>query len=504
MTTIKPEEAGGFLKRIREKKGLRQSELAKRLGISSGSLSMIESGERRFLPTHEQAIKNIISVFPPVDWSRWRIKSYSPLTQEQELELCARYSTGEHSRRTLARRFKISLTTTLEIMRRHNCHRRTAREGIALAYGRGEHKNLKQIQKQPRVLISPAKAYLLGTLISDGYLSEKEGYIALGVIDKEFINTFGSAVTEVYGLKDFTIRSVFPTDANHHVLYKIEIHSVLMVRDLLPLGPFGTFSWRIPHRVRKASMKARAAYLRAFFDAEGSATFAGRGTGFQRNVTATSANSNIESIGHLLLDFGIHSRCRPWTNREGRHYWTLVITGRRNLESFARDIGFTIGRKQRDLLAATLSYKQYQRDKGAWKGPELVKQEYLTFSGSLGHHPSLNEFTKAGRYDLLNAIRRYHGGLPAFRARFFGLERTRINSPVTKGEENQIRRLRQRGWTIRELSSKFRCSSSAVFRVIHSTDGTSLAGRRTHSSRRSCPIPRRVVSELPQYSGDVS
>jgi len=65
-----------------------------------------------------------------------------------------------------------------------------------------------------------------------------------------------------------------------------------------------------------------------------------------------------------------------------------------------------------------LGEKEIKRENGVWKSLDFTIQQMRTVMEEHGFEkvPSYTALRKIGRQDLTNAISRYHGGLPAFRA----------------------------------------------------------------------------------------
>jgi len=96
---------------------------------------------------------------------------------------------------------------------------------------------------------------------------------------------------------------------------------------------------RVPPIIFSLRNTQIAHYLRAYFE--------GDGTVSEKDVSATSKSPElISDLAYLLLRFGIIGRIRKTfkratnTNHAGDFYYKLVLSGGKNLSSFAQNIGF--------------------------------------------------------------------------------------------------------------------------------------------------------------------
>ncbi|SFR86924.1 replicative DNA helicase Mcm [Halomicrobium zhouii] len=99
---------------------------------------------------------------------------------------------------------------------------------------------------------------------------------------------------------------------------------------------------RLPEEVTASSRTAKAAFLRALADSEGSVG--------ERNVKIHSASYELlMGAKHLLLEFDISSQIQTRERDGRRDLYILAITDADSLASFDRHVGFTLDRKQSSL-----------------------------------------------------------------------------------------------------------------------------------------------------------
>ena len=103
----------------------------------------------------------------------------------------------------------------------------------------------------------------------------------------------------------------------------------------------------IPQILHVAPRVLVAEFLKGYFDADGTVNER------SARIEAFSASREfIRGLSIILLRFGILSKIyevkRRYSGKDGR-YFLLVISGRRNLEVFAKEIGFEVERKAKSL-----------------------------------------------------------------------------------------------------------------------------------------------------------
>lgn len=243
-------------------------------------------------------------------------------------------------------------------------------------------KIVSQIKVQSKNL-TPEKAYVLGVLCGDGYIST--GYrIGLKVIDKEFAEYFKNCLENVYGIKcSITERIIKPTNFCVYPknMFVISLVSKLAVEDLQRdcNHSFKTREWRVPEQIKESSKDIQSAFIRGFVDSEGCVKFRkGRG-----EVTMWSINKEgLNEIYEILVNiFGLWATFGSRFSDNTIHY--IGISNYNSLNLFCEEIGFTIKRKQ-DLLKQLVG--SYRR-KGLKKHSSEIKHLAIELLNSgLNHY----------------------------------------------------------------------------------------------------------------------
>lgn len=190
---------------------------------------------------------------------------------------------------------------------------------------------------------TPELAYIIGVKLGDGSINRK-GYnrrIRLQSIDPEFVSEFDRCLSAVLNSR----RHALWVDKNRREIH-VEARSVLLY-NFLRQPPGDLRPW-VEHCRRCIS-----AFLRGFFDSEGSVSQEG-------NLTASNTNTQLLKYVQWLLakGFGIEAtglhpktRKRSMLGRRGRIYYRNAdcyeIYVRRTCRNrFLQGIGFTIRRKR--------------------------------------------------------------------------------------------------------------------------------------------------------------
>jgi len=202
--------------------------------------------------------------------------------------------------------------------------------------------------------LTKSKAYLLGVLCGDGYIN-KSGFI-MQVTDPDFIQHVSNAIYDVYGITSSIYKkpATILTRGNRTYLCqpttRLVTFSMTMVEDLSRYGNFRTYVWRIPEEILCGNDLMKQSFLQGFFDSEGTFTHA--------HVALSSANlQGLQQVQRLLIELGIKATLCTY----GREH-QMYITGQQNMLLFAKQIGFSIRRKQDKLqyyLEHTIPRQKY-------------------------------------------------------------------------------------------------------------------------------------------------
>lgn len=266
------------------------------------------------------------------------------------------YNSGESSC-SIAKKFDVDPKTVLCHLRAAGVKPRSKSDAIKLGLAKGRVKRIAtphSLSPHFKVLTCE-KAYILGVLAGDGWLdySPKVGrcQIKLETVDEEFAAEFQRCINVVYGSKP-SMRKLTERHPGWSDKYYVRLCCKAACEDLLRYGvSFKHDKWRVPLEIRNASLDIQAAYLRGFFDSEGSVEKDGR------RINGTSSNlPGLEDISALLRNLGIRSKI---IYRPSGNIHNVRIQDRASVELFAEHVGFTIARKKNKLQEGITSYKRW-------------------------------------------------------------------------------------------------------------------------------------------------
>lgn len=182
--------------------------------------------------------------------------------------------------------------------------------------------------------MTPEKAYVLGVLCGDGYISVKAMKLEIRK-DEEFIEEFCKCLEEVYGLKYkhryYGLRNSFIVD----------VPAQIICEDLLKHSEFGVRKWRVPQEILESkNEKIIGCFLRGFYDSEGSVS--------RPAITSSSVNGEgIKQIRDMLQRLGIKTTLK--LNGRKKNYWVLYIFRKERFRLFQNKVGFIIKRKHNKI-----------------------------------------------------------------------------------------------------------------------------------------------------------
>jgi replicative DNA helicase Mcm len=195
--------------------------------------------------------------------------------------------------------------------------------------------------------VSPALSAVLGYLAGDGnvYHDRAEGVdgIRFTHANEELLADFERAASDAF--EDTPVRP--PSDRRSSGVETGRVTGKAAAETVLDAGMNleGYDGKRLPPAVTRSSRAAKAAFLRALADSEG--------TVGERAVTIVSSSYELLlGAKKLLLEFGVSGQIQTRTRSEGRDGYLLAVTDASALAAFRRHVGFTLSRKQRALDAA--------------------------------------------------------------------------------------------------------------------------------------------------------
>ena len=195
--------------------------------------------------------------------------------------------------------------------------------------------------------LSPAMGGILGYLAGDGNIvyDRPEGIYGIRLTNKEeeLLSHFEELCQDTFGRPGVR----YPSDQRDNGIGTIQLRGKDHVDDVLDAGAnLEIYDGKIlPRGVTTACREAKAAFIRALADSEGSVD--------DRMVNiASSSYRLLLGVKKLLLEFGITSQIQTREREEKRDLHYLVITAKSSLDAFRSQIGFTLTRKQRALKEA--------------------------------------------------------------------------------------------------------------------------------------------------------
>lgn len=264
-----------------------------------------------------------------------------------KLKLANMYKLGD-STLTLSKKFNLSPSTIIYYLKKENVKLRSKKEALKIGFKLGRVRIKKHKISNYSRKLSPEKSYLIGVLCGDGYVdfSESRGTFQIGlqVTDKDFSQRFSNFIRKVYKIEPYK-SLIFPRKKNWSLKYEIRLCSKEACLDIFNYGSFKTKNWRICKEIRNSSRKCKSLFLQGFFDSEGDIDVP------TRRINLTSINPlGLQEIQQLLIEFNIKSSLvvfKVQGNRSAK--FVLRIQDRKSIKEFYENIGFGIGRKNREV-----------------------------------------------------------------------------------------------------------------------------------------------------------
>ena len=219
----------------------------------------------------------------------------------------------------------------------------------------------KEIKKLPASL-NPDLAGLLGAILAEGLISQNK--IEFCNSDERWINKFEEQWSRVF--PDCRLHKFYklPSSFGKRNYWRLEIHSRYVIEFLRNIGlvPSRAAQRVIPAIVFQAHKPVAAAFLRNYFEGDGSISSSGR----MIELSCCSASEKlIQQLQVMLLRFGLASFKR--FDRQRRNH-KLYIRGYKNYVLFFREIGFVSDYKNDKLQKIIAGHSQ-----------DLSKTDYVPF-----------------------------------------------------------------------------------------------------------------------------
>lgn len=195
---------------------------------------------------------------------------------------------------------------------------------------------------RPQKGLTISKASLIARMMGDGavYRHKHDYVIKYEVKDLDSLRSFAKEIKEVYGLTAKIGSN--PSGKTGKPIPYARLRCKDAYEDLARYGRYGCLEWRVPRQIRKGSRAVQRAFLRSFFDDEGSV--------LETEVRLYSTNlAGLKDIVRLLRDFRIETCIRGGFGLK-RNVHAIIIK-KENARKFSENIGFGLKRKNEKLLA---------------------------------------------------------------------------------------------------------------------------------------------------------
>jgi intein/homing endonuclease len=216
-------------------------------------------------------------------------------------------------------------------------------------------------------LLSPDLGYVLGSIAGDGFIINSS--IGMNVKDKDFALAFREAFEREFN-KEGKLHF-------YNGLWRIIFHSVELVNLFRNFNMFNL--------IKEGNREVKCAFLRGFFDSEGSASLniiRGKGHADRKIEIANKNYKLLLFCKNLLENLGIETRKMDKRIREERffknrklpilEYFRFTLKENKdNFLKFRNLIGFSIKRKQEKLESIINSYLAYRSKWGNLKSEVL-------------------------------------------------------------------------------------------------------------------------------------
>jgi DNA gyrase subunit A len=192
-----------------------------------------------------------------------------------------------------------------------------------------------------------ALGVLLGGFVSEGFCSDKRA--GFNNTDQAFFDEVVAAYDQLVGGRRYVYSR--RTTGSGRMLYELDVQNLEALRRSPLADQVGVraASKRVPEAVWQGTPGVKRAFLMSLYEGDGGFILDKRST--LRIDYSTDSLGLARDLQQLLLEFGVVGHLS--TDRK-RSSHKLVITGKRNVNTFALRVGF-LGRKQERLLETMLT-----------------------------------------------------------------------------------------------------------------------------------------------------
>lgn len=133
---------------------------------------------------------------------------------------------------------------------------------------------------------------------------------------------------------------------------KVTIGKHLIIDDLVKHTAFGVLKWRVPSSVLKGRRQVKAAFIRGYFDGDGSISFVKR-SGYPILTLTSSNRTGLKQVSSLLSEFKIlHATYGPYKRKGRLPVYKIFVAGPKRIKEFYCAVGSAHSVKRTKLLHA--------------------------------------------------------------------------------------------------------------------------------------------------------
>jgi len=202
--------------------------------------------------------------------------------------------------------------------------------------------------------VTPTLGAILGYMLGDGWVREKEAYMVVADTEKELLPELNKMVQKEFGI---TPSITSKKEKNRNVtMHRIGLHSKDIAKNLIFLR-----EKRVPQIIMDSGNEVVKEFIKWLYQADGCVFSKGRGS---RSVSLKAKNIELlRDIQVLLLRFSIHSRI------VGN---TLMIRRGESIKKYGNNIGFVSKSKKEKMKMAIKNAENHERF-GQQRSEKIVK-----------------------------------------------------------------------------------------------------------------------------------
>lgn len=257
--------------------------------------------------------------------------------------------------------------------------------------------------------MSSALALLLGLVVAEGCLRPATNELLFSNSDREVFDLFVEKFKECFPGASFHIRTIPQSSTGFKQSkpsWQFSISSKWLFDFLLNLGWVGhdCDALRVPQVVMEGSSSEVAAFLRGYFEGDGSCSIPVPGNQERQLSVYSASRGLLEQVKLLLLQhFGVVSS-KLGSNRDT---WRMSLSGLDNILRFAQHVGFLNDRKnsrlpravvrtgapnRTDILPNVGDYLRAHRRAAAGAFGQVVNEEGQLVRARTAHVPKSSKF----------------------------------------------------------------------------------------------------------------